>query len=181
MNIYVMRHGTTIWNEQGRSQGRSKNRLSKAGKELTEKVALEIKDIDFDVIFCSPLMRTMQTANIVNRYHNKKIIKDERLIEIDQGIFTGRYKASLNECELALKKRRAAEAGIESYESCFLRAKDFIEDLLNKKKYNKILVVTHNCPASFIEDILTKQKIDFSDQKFLRRFKNAEVKKFTIN
>lgn len=54
-------------------------------------MALKYKDTKFDIIFCSPLMRTIQTANIINKFHNVKIVKDERLIEIDQGIFTG-YK-----------------------------------------------------------------------------------------
>ena len=181
MNVYVMRHGTTVWNEQGRTQGRTGNRLSKNGKSMTEKVALDMKDVDIDVIFCSPLMRTVQTANIMNKYHHKKIIKDERLVEIEQGIFTGRLRNSLNACELELKNRRASEAGMESYENCFARIKNFVEFLKSQKEYKNILVVTHNCSASFIEDILDEEKIDFSSSKFLRSFKNAEVKKFVVD
>ena len=92
MKIYVMRHGKTNWNENGTIQGRSNNRLSNNGKAVVEEVALKQKDTKFDIIFCSPLMRTMQTANIMNQYHNVKILKDERLIEIEQGIFTRRKK-----------------------------------------------------------------------------------------
>ena len=102
MKIYVMRHGTTVWNEKGITQGHTNNRLSKKGKILTEEVALKYKNINFDIIFCSPLMRTVQTANIMNKYHNSKIVKDSRLIEIDQGIFTGRSKYDLTEEEKRL-------------------------------------------------------------------------------
>ena len=97
MNLYVMRHGTTVWNEKGITQGRSNNRLSKNGIELTELVSKKFKDIKFDVIISSPLMRTIQTANIMNKYHNVKVFKDDELLEIDQGIFTGHYKNSLTE------------------------------------------------------------------------------------
>ncbi|MGN1208302.1 MAG: histidine phosphatase family protein, partial [Christensenellales bacterium] len=88
MNLFVMRHGTTIWNEKGITQGRSQNRLSKTGIELAKERAKEYANTKFDVIVCSPLMRTVQTANIMNKFHNVKILKDERLLEIDQGYFT---------------------------------------------------------------------------------------------
>ena len=78
MNIYVMRHGTTVWNEKGITQGLTNNRLSKNGVALTEKVSLEYKNIKFEAIYCSPLTRTVQTANIMNKYHNLKIIKDTK-------------------------------------------------------------------------------------------------------
>jgi hypothetical protein len=40
-----MRHGTTVWNEKGITQGHTNNRLSKKGKILTEEVALKYKNI----------------------------------------------------------------------------------------------------------------------------------------
>ena len=99
MNLYVMRHGRTNWNEKGIIQGRRNNMLSKTGKEQVENTAQMYKDVKFDVIICSPIKRTMQTANIVNKYHNVKIIKDEDIIEVDQGDFAGRLNSSLTEQE----------------------------------------------------------------------------------
>ena len=75
MKIYVLRHGTTFWNEEGRTQGRRQNKLSENGKKLAELTAEKLKDKQIDIVYASPLMRTMQTANIVNKYHNAKIIK----------------------------------------------------------------------------------------------------------
>ena len=116
MKVYVMRHGTTVWNEKGIIQGRSNNRLSQNGKILTEEVSQKYKDTKFDIIFCSPLMRTMQTANIMNKWHNVKIIKDERLIEINQGIFAKRLKASLTNIEKQQRQNREKSCGMEKYE-----------------------------------------------------------------
>lgn len=180
MNLYVMRHGTTVWNEKGITQGRSNNRLSKKGIELTKKSALNFKNQKIDVIITSPLMRTIQTANIVNKYHNAKILKDELLIEIDQGIFTGRISKSLSKEELVLKKTRSKLAKMESYENCFQRAKSFITTIKQKYNYQNVLVITHNCVATFIENILLKKPINFNDAKFLVNFNNAEIKKFQI-
>ena len=115
MNLYIMRHGTTGWNEKGITQGRSQNRLSKEGKFLAQKQAEKFKNVKFDVIFSSPLMRTMQTANIMNAFHGVKIVKDERLTEIDQGIFTGRHKDSLSSEETNRAEWKAAKRCMHAF------------------------------------------------------------------
>ena len=180
MNIYVMRHGTTIWNEIGRIQGLSNNRLSTEGKKLVERTANEIKNLDFDIIFSSPVMRTMQTTNIVNQFLNLKVIKDERITDIDQGIFAGRFKTSLTEHEKYLRKTHDKNCGVESWEETFLRVKDFMNEIKSKKEYKNILIVTHDYPATCIENILTDKDIDFKNYTHSRNFKNAEIRKFVL-
>ena len=181
MNIFVMRHGTTVWNEKGITQGRTNNRLSQDGKKLVEDVAKQYKDEKFDVIVCSPLTRTVQTANIMNKYHKTKTIRDDCLLEIDQGIFTGRKWKSLTDEEKKLKKERAKQTGMESYDEAFERAEQFIKRIkTNYDKYNSILVVTHNIIASFIEDIIQNKTKDFEDASFVKSFSNAQVKHFVI-
>lgn len=177
MNLYIMRHGTTVWNEKGITQGQTNNKLSKKGIELTNEAALQYKNVDIDIIYCSPLMRTVQTANIMNKFHNVKIIRDHRLIEIDQGIFTGRSKHDLTEEEKKLKFSRAESCNMESYQSVYDRVKEFITEIKNNK-FDNALIITHNCNATFLEDILLEEDIDFNNDKHLRNFKNAEVKLF---
>lgn len=180
MKIHVMRHGTTVWNERGITQGRTNNRLSKNGVLLTEKVSKRYKDCKFDIIFCSPLMRTMQTANIMNRHHNVKIVKDKNLIEIDQGIFTGRNKDDLSEDEKRLKALRDESTGMETYALALDRARAFLSALRKNTKYKNVLVITHNVIASFLDDILNNVKVDFKNPDHLGHFKNAEIKTFEI-
>lgn len=180
MKVYVMRHGTTVWNEKGITQGHTNNRLSQKGKTLTEDVSIKHKDMKFDIIFCSPLMRTMQTANIMNKYHNVKIIKDERLIEIDQGIFTGKSKFNLTDKEKKQKFARDKKCGMESYQSVFKRVENFIRELKQNKKYDNVLIITHNVNASFIADIFNNIEVDFNNDKHLRNFNNAEIKCFNM-
>lgn len=174
-----MRHGETVWNRNGITQGRRNNRLSKEGIVVTENVAKQVKDIPFDVIFTSPLMRTVQTANIVNKYHKVKVIKDDDLNELEQGIFTGRKKNSLSEQEQLIKNARLKSAGIESYEECFERVKNFVHRIKNSK-FQNVLIVTHDRCATFIQNIVSGKETDFSDLKNKRDFKNSEIRKFTI-
>lgn len=180
MNIYVMRHGTTVWNEINKHQGRSNNRLSKSGKELVKQTALQNKNTKFDVIFTSPLFRTIQTTNIMNSFHHVKVVKDERLTEIDQGIFTGRFKDSLSPEELELKRKRDKFCKLENYQEVYMRAKDFLEEILKNCPYENILIVTHNVVATLLEYILTSTKVDFSSPESLSKFKNAQMKVFHV-
>ena len=181
MNIFVMRHGLTVWNEKKITQGRTNNRLSKSGIEKTEQVSLEHKNTAFDLIICSPLMRTVQTANIMNKYHDVQILKDERITEIDQGIFSKRHKDSLTEQEKLLKNVRSKSCNMESYSEVFNRVNDFVSNLKAKYgNYSNILIVSHACVATMLENILTNRQFDINNPETLRNFDNAQIKKFEI-
>lgn len=182
MKIYIMRHGKTVWNEKGITQGRSQNRLSATGVKTTEIVAKQNKNTKFDVIICSPLMRAVQTANIINKYHNVKVIKNENLTEIGQGIFTGRHSNSCTEKEKLLKSERSRLAGMESYKQCYNRVKQFVNELENMN-YNSVLVVTHKCPAIYLEMALNGRpyvEIDFKQDRYVNSFDNSQIKMIEI-
>lgn len=179
MICYIMRHGTTVWNEKGITQGRSNNRLSRAGVELAEIAAEQNKNTYFGVILSSPLMRTMQTANIMNKFHNVKIIKNELLTEIDQGYFTGKKRSRLSDFEAKKRSERSKDFGMESYSQAFERAKEFA-NYLKELKYENVLIVTHNCIATFLYGILTNKAVDFNDYHSCKGFDNAEIRKIEL-
>ena len=96
--IYIMRHGTTCWNEIHKCQGWSKTRLSKTGKQFVYQTAEQNANTHFDLIIASPIMRAMQTANIVkskNTSKGLKIIRDYRIAEIVEGDFVGKIRTKL--------------------------------------------------------------------------------------
>lgn len=181
MKIYVMRHGTTNWNEQGRTQGRTQNRLSAAGVELAETRAKEYKDVQFDVIYASPLMRTMQTARIMNQYHNVPLIKDDRIIEIDQGVFSKRLWRLLTDEEKELKAKRDISCKMEPFADVLKRTKEFLDWLIENEKRENVLVVSHNNLCSFMECIFKNEEIDFDNHAQINSFGNAEVKCFEVS
>ena len=180
MELYIMRHGTTVWNEKSITQGHRNNRLSSNGKLLIEDVAKKLKPCNFEIIFSSPLMRTMQTANIINKYHNVNIIKDTRLIEVDQGIFTGKSKLNLTEQEIELKKNRDKSCGMESYQQILERVREFYTHISNFYKDKRVLVVTHNIVASMLEYIVNNKEIKLEKDKNFSNFQNGQVKYFKI-
>lgn len=180
MELYVIRHGTTVWNEIGRSQGRSQNRLSKAGKLVAQQSAEKLKDVKFDLIFSSPLCRTIQTSNIINKYHNVKIVRDNRIIEFDQGWFTGKLVKTLTEEQKQARINRDPKYNMESLANVYKRTREFFEYLKANYKDKCVLVVTHNAIASCIDLIM--QYGDYNEEKFgkMNHFLNAEFKHFSI-
>ena len=174
MKIYVIRHGTTVWNEKGIIQGQSQNRLSNKGKVEVKAVATKTKNTNFDVIFCSPLMRTVQTANIFNAFHKVKVIKDHRLIEMNQKQYTGKKREDLTAQEKILRK----QYNLSTNEIAYGNAKIFLDDLLAKNSYQSVLIVTHNQIASFIDYILTNKKVNFGEN--VNIFANGEIKQYEI-
>ncbi len=180
MEIYVMRHGQTVWNAIGRIQGWSKNRLSKHGKEQVEAASKKFANVKFDVIFASPIMRTMQTANIMNQPHKLQIIKDNRLIEKKKGVFVGRLKSTLTEEEQLLRKEDPKAVGGETFEEIYERTSSFVEHLKKNFQNKTVLIVTHLSIANCIEALLRYQKFDKVEFDNLIKFKNAEVRKIEI-
>ncbi len=82
MRVYLIRHGETEWNRALRLQGQSDIPLNDIGIELAEITADAIKDIRFDRIYSSPLIRAVKTAEIIRGDRALDIITDDRLSEI---------------------------------------------------------------------------------------------------
>ena len=82
--IYFIRHGETDYNKDKRFQGHLNIPLNQKGI-VQAKIALDCsKSLRIDKIYCSPLKRAVETAKIINSFHNAQIIKDDRIKEINQ-------------------------------------------------------------------------------------------------
>lgn len=180
MRLFVMRHGETGWNKINRTQGEFKSRLTKEGKEQTKLVAEKLKNEKIDLIISSPLFRTMQTANIVNKELNTKIVKDKMVAEIGQGIYAGRFKSSYTEEELKRKKLRLKEDGCESLQETFERVGDFINKIKNNFPDKTILVVTHSIIGTLLDIYIKHGKFNNDIYNQSSAFPNSEVRLYNI-
>ena len=87
--IYLIRHGQTETNKEHRLQGRSDIPLNDLGRKQAQTAAgwFRSQGIVFDIIYSSPLIRAVETARIIAP--DAHIDTDERIIEIDYGIYVG--------------------------------------------------------------------------------------------
>ena len=65
MRIYIVRHGETRLNQEGKLQGQVDEPLNEKGRELAEVTAQALKEIPFDFLYTSPLSRAKETGMIV--------------------------------------------------------------------------------------------------------------------
>lgn len=135
--IYLVRHGQTDWNVMGKNQGWSDIEMNETGIEQAKLLAKQIKGIEFDIVFSSPLKRALKTAEII---HNGDIIIDERIIERSNGELEGQsYVDSL----AILSDPNETRYGIEPIPDFRKRINDFWDDITAKHLGKNILVVTH--------------------------------------
>jgi broad specificity phosphatase PhoE len=91
--IWLLRHGETEWNRDGRLQGRFDSPLTPRGIEQVEAMsALLLRELGMspDVrLVASPRSRTVATALIVARRLNLDLETDHRLVEITMGSWDG--------------------------------------------------------------------------------------------
>ncbi|HLB60579.1 MAG TPA: histidine phosphatase family protein [Patescibacteria group bacterium] len=87
--IYLIRHGTTDWNEAGRYQGSSDIPLNQKGLEESKKTGESLSKIPFNAIYSSPLIRARKTAEEIARHHSLPIVFVEELKERSYGLMEG--------------------------------------------------------------------------------------------
>lgn len=150
MNLFIIRHGQTDWNKENLFQGQSNIPLNSNGISQAEKLATSLKNEKIDIIYSSPLDRAVQTANILNQYHNVPHITDSLIAERYLGELEGKcaldydlptiWKHILN-----LDAKSSSIYGIETLEHLLERGKKFLTKIILQygNTNNNIYIVAH--------------------------------------
>jgi 2,3-bisphosphoglycerate-dependent phosphoglycerate mutase len=163
MEILVVRHGQSVADIECRMEGRADFALSELGEKQAQRAAEWIKEhYKIDVIISSPLKRAAKTAKFISKATGKDIIFDDALMEWDNGLLAGLYRAEANEkypLPEGGRKLHDDFAQAESFINLRARAETFWSKLAHKyeKEGNKfrICLVSHgllinNLFASFM-------------------------------
>ena len=171
MELYFIRHGETEYNKLGISQGHLPNIfLNEKGMRQSKLTGNYLKnyritDKNFDIIYCSPLDRAKHTCDIISKILNiKNIVYDDRLKELDMGLFSGKlktikykaldilkneYKNKYNNDPIELKKNinELEEMFFDKYkmettQASKKRGLSFMKDIV-KSNHKKILIISH--------------------------------------
>lgn len=156
MKLIITRHGETIENKEGITQGHLHGTLSELGKEQAKKVAERLKDEKIDFIYSSDLARASDTAKEIAKFHPNifiEFVKDLR--ERFLGKFQGKKKSDLGLSKGESIAKIADEGEIESKKEMYQRAKNFLDKVINKHHNDTILFVTHNGIAKVIISVIT--------------------------
>lgn len=130
MKLYIFRHGETSWNNEGRLQGQTDIELNDYGRELARLTAEATKEINYDLIYSSPLVRAYETAVILRGNRDISIITDDRLKEVSfgegEGCKVSDRPESLADFFKAPEKYKAVGKA-EPIEDLLGRTKDFLD------------------------------------------------------
>ena len=88
--LYLIRHGRTDWNEEGRYQGQCDPPLNALGQQQAQEAAAALGDVPWTALYSSDLARAQQTAQVLSDLINAPVQLDPRLREIDVGQWAGK-------------------------------------------------------------------------------------------
>lgn len=90
MRIFLIRHGETDWNRQGRFQGREDIPLNETGMEQARLCGEALKGEHFAAVITSPLRRARKTGEIIaSCVECNKVIVEDAIIERDFAKISG--------------------------------------------------------------------------------------------
>ncbi len=145
--IYLFRHGLTEFNRDKRFTGQLDAKLTPEGIEQSKKIAEKLRDKDFQVAYHTRLSRSKDTLMLVLKYHpNVEVIEDNRLIERSYGELEGKTHQwcietyGQEQFDIWHRSYDAPPPGGESIKMVEVRVLDFIKDLIQKMKSERVSV-----------------------------------------
>ncbi len=152
MEIYIVRHGQTMWNKEKRLQGSVDIELNENGKELAIITGKNLADTHIDIIFSSPLKRAHETAKLIKNSRDIEIIVDDRLRELNFGSMEGESYEKLYEEKTHGFKYFFTEPHLyyppedgETLEHLVERASEFMKDVIEPlaDTCQRVMIVAH--------------------------------------
>lgn len=166
--VILMRHGQADNNVNRILVGRHiESHLTEFGKNQVLDTAKYLKEISIDKVLVSPVVRTVETAEIVCEYLGVSYEIDERLYEIELGKLVG-----MNYEEIILKygnlflqfytENDAAltHYGVESFASIKQRMKNILDEITERYTNKNVLMISHLDPIKAAISILLDLKPD---------------------
>ena len=186
MKIYLIRHGESLANlglVLADFSMDNQNTLSKKGENQIQAIIPAFQNCNIMWIFSSPMKRAVKSAEILQSslVNKPKIIIDNRLKEIDYGIYTD--DRDNPEMQNIAKKQIAGDQEIrfgdgENIREILERFLDFLVDIYKKNQNSEIIIFSHGRLLSIVS-----KKIEELCQKKIRKsqINNASIIEVELN
>jgi len=193
--IYLLRHGETIFNTQGRYQGELDSSLTAEGieqvKNISRLVKLVIPDIEEYEIISSPLGRALQSTKIICEtigYNWERVTIDDRLREVSVGAWAGLTRKEIEDSWPDLMKNTDIynwyfhSPDGESYESVVERVSDWLDSMKNKEK---VIAVSHGLTGRVVRGVYKSLEKDLAlrlevSQNTFFQLTNQNIQRFCL-
>ncbi|MBO5182790.1 MAG: histidine phosphatase family protein [Bacilli bacterium] len=174
MKVYIVRHGQVPHNALGQYNTIDED-LTQLGINQARELRDKIKNMNFDIIISSPLVRARHTSYIIN-VNNQKVVYDERIKERSCGDLSGKPLEVTNREEYWNYNTSIQYGSSENIKSFFERVYNFLDEL-KTKNYGSVLIVAH----SGVSKAFSGYFDGIQDGEFLNRgLMNCEIKEYKL-
>ena len=147
--LLAIRHGETVSNAAKRYQGHSDSPLTETGRKQASSLGSRMAEMEFDVLICSDLGRTRETASIIATHTGHPVETDSRLRERNYGVLEGLTVPEINTRYSEVLDRLDANdpdyiiPGGESHRQHYERNIAAIEELATDQSVRRVALVVH--------------------------------------
>ena len=149
MQVILVRHGQTDWNQEGIFRGRIDVKLNASGIEEAKIIGKKLSRVDPEAIYASPLSRALETARYIASFHDTQVKVFDEFIDIDFGAWQGlsREEAKKRYLEIFAKWEKSPERvripGAETLAGVKKRVLKGLDLALAEHHDGKVVIVSH--------------------------------------
>lgn len=169
LKLYLVRHGETDWNADGRIQGHTDVELNWRGELQAQRLAVRLaEEGTFAAVYSSPMRRAKRTADLCAQALALPVLTDERLVERSLGPLEG---LTMSQVEIRYPEVHRAwqQGGVrppipgeESREHFVARAQSFVKDVRARHSEGRVLVISHGGTINVL--LMASLNLDLSHQ-----------------
>lgn len=154
--LYLVRHGATQLTAEDRFSGAVGVDLSDEGRAQVQRLAVRLRDLKLTALYCSPLSRTRDTAEILGRPHGLTAVLRDGLREISHGAWEGLTRREVEERfpgeyeSWESDPFTFAPQGGESGVSVLARALPVVREIVGAHPDGTVLVVSHKATLRLV-------------------------------
>jgi 2,3-bisphosphoglycerate-dependent phosphoglycerate mutase len=154
--LWLVRHGQTAWNIEGRFQGQADPPLNATGWDQARALVPQLVGISFAALYSSDLQRAHTTARVIADSLGLPVNLEPGLREINQGEWEGMLSVDIRErfAEAWLARQRdplnARAPGGESIAEVAERVWATVDGIVLRHPHRPILLVSHGLALATI-------------------------------
>jgi broad specificity phosphatase PhoE len=178
--IYLIRHGETDWNREGRWQGHADVPLSAAGLQQASRLARRLGSQGFspEVLYSSDLSRAWETAEAIGGALGLRPTAAPELREIDLGTWSGKTRGEIARAYPSDWARLEANddfprGGGETFAAFQARVTDWLDRTAARHPGETVAAVTHGgCIRALL---LLAMGLSWADRRRIPPIENISI------
>jgi broad specificity phosphatase PhoE len=164
--LYAVQTGQTVWEAQARLEALAGVPLSDAGRQRAERIGKELVPHEPTVVYSGPGQAESESARLLGGELGVKVRRDDRLCELDFGLWQGLTIQEVKHRHPSLWKQwqespaSVRPPGGESLDEAAARAGKALRDILKKERNQGPVLVLRPVVLAVVRCLLDEAPLD---------------------